>query len=90
MGLLFGELITFVFYYTMILFIYTIIGMVLFKDMVEFGSFRAGLFHLFKTSVFRGQFHIYDTSAVEDYIFYVYFISYLVLNVILLMNLIVA
>jgi hypothetical protein len=90
MGLLFRELVTFVVYYVMVLFLYTIIGMVLFKDMAEFYSFRAGMFHLFKTSVFKGQFHIHDTSMVEDYLFAVYFISYLVLNVILLMNLIVA
>jgi hypothetical protein len=84
------ELATFVVYYITILFLYTIIGMVLFKDMAEFSSFRAGMFHLFKTSVFKGQFHIHDTSAVADAIFYAYFISYLVLNVILLMNLIIA
>ena len=49
--LLFGELLTFLFFYISILFIYGIIGVILFQDIPEFSQLQTAVYTLFRASV---------------------------------------
>ena len=87
--MLIGELLTFLFFYTSVLFFYAIVGIILFQDIPEFRHLQNALYVLFRTSV--GD---YDVKILEDAVGHTlgafYFNSFLIINVILLLNLIVA
>ena len=87
--LLFGELLTFLFFYSAVLFFFALIGIILFPDIPEFGQINTALFTLFRGSV--GDFDIKVLSdATEHYLGTFYFTAFAILNVVLLFNLIVA
>jgi hypothetical protein len=85
------ELLTFCFFYWAVLFMYSIIGMVLFREYEEFGNFRSAAFTLIQTTIFKGNYKVMEEKYVTgNVLVYVYFMSFVVLNVVLLLNLIVA
>lgn len=90
LGLLFRELITFSVFYLALVFIYAVIGNVIFGDLPEFNSMPAAFFTLFKATLRDYNIHLMTESKWSEYLGYVYFNSYLVLNVLLFLNLIVA
>ena len=87
--LLFGELFTFLFFYVSILFIYGIIGVILFQDVPEFSQLQTAVYTLFRASVGDYNFQLLE-QAVDHFLGLIYFNSFVMINVILLMNLIIA
>jgi len=78
-----------VFYFS-VLFIFSVIGVVLFNDMEEFKALHTTLFTMFKATI-----QDYDADKMKDarvgaFLGYLYYISFLILNIILIINLIVA
>ncbi len=87
--LLIRELITFGFYYTSVLVIYAIVGVVLFSDVFAFHDMTSAMFTLFTASARDYNINVMNGCAVGNIIGYIYFNSYLIINVILLMNLLI-
>lgn len=87
--MLLRELMIFCMYYASVLFIYSIIGVVLFNDVAEFEDMPAAMFTLFRSTIKDYDIYVVAGVAVGDLIGYIYFNSYLILNVTLLVNLIV-
>ena len=87
--MLLRELIIFVMYYSSVLFIYSIVGVVLFNDISEFEDLPAAMFTLFRSTIKDYNIYVMQGVMVGDLIGYIYFNSYLILNVTLLVNLIV-
>lgn len=90
LGLLFRELLTFSVFYMSLVFIYAIIGNVIFRDIYEFRSMPSAFFTLFKATLRDYNVDLMAHNNWDAYLGYVYFNSYLVLNVLLFLNLIVA
>lgn len=77
-------------FYFAVLFIFSVIGVVLFNDLEEFSALHTTLFTLFKATI-----QDYDVDKMKDarvgaFLGYVYYLSFLILNIILIINLIVA
>ena len=87
--LLVRELITFGFYYTSVLVIYAIVGVVLFSDLLVFDDMPSAMFTLFTASAKDYNINVMNGCRVGNIIGYIYFNSYLIINVILLMNLLI-
>jgi Ion transport protein len=87
--LLVRELITFGFYYMSVLVIYAIVGVVLFSDLMAFNDMASAMFTLFTASAKDYNINVMNGCHVGNIIGYIYFNSYLILNVILLMNLLI-
>lgn len=83
------QLIVFVMYYTSVLFLYSIVGVVLFNDLPEFRTVWAAMFTLFRSTIKDYNIYVMTEARVGAIIGYVYFNSYLILNVTLLANLII-
>lgn len=83
------QLIIFCMYYFSVLFLYSIVGVVLFNDIPEFADLAAAMFTLFRSTIKDYNIYVMQGAAVGDIIGYVYFNTYLILNVTLLVNLIV-
>jgi len=83
------QLIIFCMYYFSVLFLYSIVGVVLFNDIPEFADLAAAMFTLFRSTIKDYNIYVMQGVAVGDIIGYVYFNTYLILNVTLLVNLIV-
>lgn len=83
------QLIVFVMYYTSVLFLYAIVGVVLFNDLEEFNDLFAAMFTLFRSTIKDYDIYVMNEALVGNVIGYVYFNSYLILNVTLLANLII-
>lgn len=90
LALLFRELITFSFFYFTVLFVYSIIGVIVFNDIPQFERLSIAMFTLFRATIQDYDVDIMQGSRVGSFLAYSYFITYLVLNVTLLVNLIVA
>jgi Ion transport protein len=84
------ELIIFVGYYLSVLFIYSIVGVVLFNDLPLFNNLPEAMFTLFRATIKDYDIYAMQGCRVGDIIGYIYFNSYLILNITLLVNLIVA
>ena len=89
MVLLMKELLIFSLYYTSVLFIYGIVGVVLFSDVPQFEDLASAMFTLFRSTIKDYDIYVMHGCAAGDVIGYIYFNSYLILNVTLLVNLIV-
>lgn len=76
-------------YYTSVLLLYGILGIVLFNDLPEFSNLASAMYVLFKSTIKSYNIYIMQGTAVGDIIGYIYFNSFLILNVTLLVNLIV-
>lgn len=76
-------------YYTSILFLYSIVGVVLFRDIEEFENIRTAMFTLFRSTIKDYDIYVMANARVGGLIGYIYFNSYLILNVTLLINLII-
>ena len=83
------ELIIFTCYYTSILFLYSIVGVVLFNDLEHFEDIIGAMFTLFRSTIKDYDIYVMTNARVGDLIGYIYFNSYLILNVTLLVNLII-
>ena len=90
LGLLLQELFSYCTFYLSVLFIYAIIGVVLFNDLPEFQNLWYAGFTLFKATLKDYDVNIMDGTRVGTLIGYIYFNSYLILNITLLVNLIIA
>jgi hypothetical protein len=90
MGKLLKELLVFCFYYTSVLFLYAIVGVVLFSDLEPFRDIISAMFTLFRSTIKDYNIYVMTGARVGDVIGYIYFNSYLILNITLLVNLIVA
>ena len=80
---------TFLFFYTSVLFLYSIIGVILFQDIPEFDKIQTALYTLFRASVGAYDLQLLE-NATEHSLGSIYFNSFVIINVILLVNLIVA
>lgn len=87
--LLVRELITFGMYYFSVLVIYAIVGIVLFSEMMAFNDMPSAMFTLFTASARDYDINVLNGCKVGNIIGYIYFNSYLIINVILLMNLLI-
>lgn len=58
--LLMKELLTFCFFYFAVLFMYSIIGMVIFREYEEFNTFRGAAFTLIQTTIFKGNYQVME------------------------------
>jgi hypothetical protein len=83
------QLLVFVMYYSSVLFLYSIVGVVLFNDLIEFHDLPAAMFTLFRSTIKDYDIYVMTNARVGDLIGYIYFNSYLILNVTLLANLII-
>ena len=72
-----------------ILFLYSIVGVVLFRDIEEFDDIRTAMFTLFRSTIKDYDINVMANARVGELIGYIYFNSYLILNVTLLVNLII-
>lgn len=90
LGMLFQELITFSIFYLSLVFIFGVIGNIIFKDVKEFRNLPTAMFTLFKATLQDYNVELMTRNKWGEYLGYVYFNTYLVLNVILFLNLIVA
>ena len=88
--LLFGELLTFAIFYASMVFIYAIIGDVVFGDLEGFDDLGTAMFTLFRASLQDYDIDMMDGARAGNLLGYAYFNSYLVLNVVLFLNLITA
>jgi hypothetical protein len=83
------ELMIFCCYYASVLFIYSIVGVVLFSDLYEFNDLPAAMFTLFRSTIKDYDINVMAGCRIGDLFGFVYFNSYLISNVTLLVNLIV-
>lgn len=91
MRLLVFELMTFILFYVAVVFIYGIIGVVLFSnDIPEFAHIWTAMFTLFRASIKDYSYDIMNNARVGEWIANIYFNSFLIFNLIFLVNLIVA
>lgn len=90
LSLLIFELLTFGIMYLSVMLLYAIVGIVVFNDLASFMDLRSAMFTLFRASIGDYNVDIMDGSRIGSLLAYAYFITYLVLNVALLVNLIVA
>jgi hypothetical protein len=90
LGILFQELITFSVFYLSLVFIFAIIGNTIFGDIYEFRNLASAMFTLFKATLQNYDIELMAGTKFGVYLGYVYFNTYIVLNVILFLNLIVA
>lgn len=90
LGILFQELITFSIFYLSLVFIFAIIGNVMFGDQPEFQNLPSAMFTLFKATLQDYNIELLTKNKWGQYFGYVYFNTYLVLNIVLFLNLIVA
>ena len=77
-------------YYSSILFLFGVVGFVLFYDIAQFAQLRTALYTLFRATVQDYDVDIMQNARVGAFIGYVFFIAFLLLNLILIVNLIVA
>lgn len=90
LGILFQELVTFGIFYLSLVFIYAIIGNVLFSDIQQFRRLGSAMFTLFKATLQNYDIEMMKNTKYSENLGYIYFNTYLVLNVLLFLNLIVA
>ena len=90
LGILFQELVTFGIFYLSLVFIYAIIGNVLFSDIQQFRRLGSAMFTLFKATLQNYDIEMMKDTKYSENLGYIYFNTYLVLNVLLFLNLIVA
>jgi len=74
----------------MILFIYSIVGTIVFNNIDEFDNLSTTMYTMFRASIMDYDVDMMDSSNVGSFLAYGYFISYLIINITLLVNLIVA
>lgn len=83
-------MITYGIYYFSILFLFAVVGFVLFYDVPEFSSLQTTLFTLFKATVSDYNADIMKQAKLGALLGYTYFLTFMILNLILIVNLIVA
>jgi hypothetical protein len=71
------------------LFLFAIVGIVLFNDLESFSSLRTALFVLFKATIQDYDVDMMTNARIGNFIAYTYFISFLILNLVLVVNIIV-
>lgn len=77
-------------FYVSLVFIYAIFGNIVFGHMHEFSNLPSAMFTLFKATLRDYQADLMIDNQWNSYLGLIYFNSYLVLNVLLFLNLIVA
>jgi hypothetical protein len=84
------SMITYGIYYFSVLFLFGVVGFVLFYDIPEFSSLQTTLFTLFKATVSDYNADIMKNAKLGAFLGYAYFLTFMILNLILIVNLIVA
>lgn len=87
---LFMEMLTYAIFYFSVLFLFAVVGVVLFNDLEEFSALHTVLFTLFKATIQEFDADKMQEARVGAFIGYLYYIAFLILNIILIINLIVA
>ena len=72
-----------------VLVIYAIVGVVIFSDLAAFDDMPSAMFTLFTASAKDYNINVMNGCKVGNIIGYIYFNSYLIINVILLINLLI-
>lgn len=85
-----GELITFSILWVIQLFIFACLGTLIFADIPEFYAFYDTMVMLFETSMGEWDLNIYNDSVLGKEVGEVYHILVVILNLILLLNLVIA
>ncbi len=84
----YGMLIFGLFYFAEI-FLFAIVGIVLFSDLIPFSSLSSALFVLFKATIQDYDINMMDNAKIGNFFSYTYFLIFLILNLVLVVNLIV-
>jgi len=83
------DILIFVLFYFAELVLFALVGIVLFSDMPVFSSLSSALFMLFQATLLVYDIGIMEGARIGNVIAYCYLISFLILNIILVVNLIV-
>jgi len=86
---LFTSMITYGFFYFSVLFLFSVVGFVLFYDLEQFNTLQTTLFTLFQTTVSEYDADIMINARLGAFLGYAFFISFMIINLILIVNLIV-
>ena len=86
---LFLTMITYGVYYFSVLFLFAVVGFVLFYDLPLFSQLQTTLFTLFEATVSVYNVDTMDNARLGAFLGYTYFITFMIINLILIMNLIV-
>ena len=87
---LFIEMLTFALYYFSVLFLFAVVGLVLFPDLPQFAALNTALFTLFRATIQDYNADSMKEAKIGAFLGYVYFIAFMIINLILIVNLIVA
>lgn len=87
---LFMTMVTYGIFYFSVLFLFAVVGFVLFYDIAEFSQLHTTLFTLFKATISDYNADIMKEARLGAFLGYAYFLSFMIINLILIMNLIVA
>ena len=83
-------MITYGFYYFSVLFLFSVVGFVLFYDIQEFSALNTTLFTLFKATISDYNADIMKEAQLGAFLGYTFFLAFMIINLILIVNLIVA
>jgi hypothetical protein len=87
---LFKTMITYGIVYFCILFLFSVIGFVLFYDLENFKELHTTLFTLFKATISDYNADQMKDAKIGAFLGYAFFLAFMIINLILIMNLIVA
>lgn len=87
---LFASMITYGVYYFAVLFLFAVVGFVLFDDITEFSQLHTTLFTLFKATISDYNADIMKQARLGAAVGYIFFLAFMIIYLILIMNLIVA
>lgn len=71
------------------IFLFAIVGIVLFSDLEPFSHLSSALFVLFKATIQDYDIDMMNNAKIGNFFSYCYFIAFIILNLVLVVNLIV-
>lgn len=84
------ELLIFGIFYFSQLFLYAVVGVVLFSDLPNFAQLSTAMFTLFCATIQDYNVDQMANARIGAFLGYSYFLSFLILNLVLIVNLIIA
>jgi hypothetical protein len=87
---LFLSMITYGAFYFSVLFLFSVVGFVLFYDLAPFATLQTTLFTLFKATVSDYNADVMKEAKIGAFLGYAFFLAFMIVNLVLIVNLIVA
>lgn len=84
------TMITYGAFYFSVLFLFSVVGFVLFSDLPNFAALQTTLFTLFEATISSYDADQMKQAKIGAFLGYAFFLAFMILNLILIMNLIVA